>query len=429
MKIAVVGSGISGLSAALALSEKHEVFLFEKNSYFGGHSNTIKIERNEEDIHVDTGFIVFNEKNYPYLTKLFDHLNVKTKSSSMSFGFSLSDGKLEYAGQNFNSFFAQRGNLFNINHLRGLYDIYRFKNIANNFMSNSKFSHFDMFQFLQKYNFGSWFSEMFIVPMGAAIWSVPTGSILNFPALSYLKFFENHGLLDLLTTQIEWRTVDRGSKQYVDKIIEKLGERVFLNTPVKTVTRKNKKCHLHAGNGFGTKVFDQVVLACDGPQTIDLIGDIETEERDVLKMFKVSKNKVVLHSDNTHMPKLKTVWSSWNFITSNIHNSVNKPIEVTYWMNKLQSIKSKNNYFVSLNPRNEIDPSLIYYQTSYSHPVYDSNTFKAQKSLNARQGKNGLYFAGAKMGFGFHEDGLSSGLHVAKLLGCEPSWSKGKQKK
>ena len=426
MKIAVVGSGISGLSAALALSEKHEVFLFEKNSYFGGHTNTVKIECNEEDIYVDTGFIVFNEKNYPNLTKLFDHLNVKTKNSTMSFGFSLSDGKLEYAGQNFNTFFAQRRNLLNINHLRGLYDIYRFKNIAKNFMTDSKFSHFDMFQFLQQYNFGSWFSEMFIVPMGAAIWSVPTGSILNFPALSYLRFFENHGLLDLLTTQIKWRTVDGGSKQYVDKIIERLGERVFLNTPVKTITRKNKKCHLHAGNGFGTMVFDQVVLACDGPQTIDLIGDIDAKERDVLKMFKVSKNKVVLHSDNTHMPKLKSVWSSWNFITSNIQNSINKPIEVTYWMNRLQSIKSKKNYFVSLNPRNEIDPSLIYYQTSYSHPVYDSNTFNAQKKLNARQGKNGLFFAGAKMGFGFHEDGLNSGLNVAQLLGCEPSWSKRK---
>ena len=413
MKIAVVGSGISGLSAALALSEKHEVFLFEKNSYFGGHTNTVKIECDRRRYLCRHRFIVFNEKNYPNLTKLFDHLNVKTKNSTMSFGFSLSDGKLEYAGQNFNTFFAQRRNLLNINHLRGLYDIYRFKNIAKNFMTDSKFSHFDMFQFLQQYNFGSWFSEMFIVPMGAAIWSVPTGSILNFPALSYLRFFENHGLLDLLTTQIKWRTVDGGSKQYVDKIIERLGERVFLNTRVKTITRKNKRCYLHAGNGFGTEVFDQVVLACDGPQTIDLIGDIDTEELDVLKMFKVSKNKVVLHSDNTHMPKLKTVWSSWNFITSNIQSSINKPIEVTYWMNKLQSIKSKNNYFVSLNPRNEIDPSLIYYPTSYSHPVYDSNTFNAQKNLNARQGKNGLFFAGAKMGFGFHEDGLNSGLNVA----------------
>ena len=429
MKIAVVGSGISGLSAALALSEKHEIFLFEKNSYFGGHTNTVKIECYKEDIYVDTGFIVFNEKNYPNLTKLFDHLNVKTKNSTMSFGFSLSDGKLEYAGQNFNTFFAQRRNLLNINHLRGLYDIYRFKNIAKNFMTNSKFSHFDMFQFLQQYNFGSWFSEMFIVPMGAAIWSVPTGSILNFPALSYLRFFENHGLLDLLTTQIEWRTVDGGSKQYVDKIIERLGERVFLNTPVKTITRKNKKCNLHAGNGFGTMVFDQVVLACDGPQTIDLIGDIDAKERDVLNLFKVSKNKVVLHSDNTHMPKLKSVWSSWNFITSNIQNSINKPIEVTYWMNKLQSIKSKNNYFVSLNPRKEIDPTLVYYKTSYSHPVYDSNTLNAQRNLNAQQGNKGLYFAGAKMGFGFHEDGLNSGLYVAKLLGCEPRWSKGKKKK
>ena len=426
MKIAVVGSGISGLGAALALSDKYEVFLFEKNSYFGGHSNTVEIKLKTGSIYVDTGFIVFNEKNYPNLVGLFDELMVTTKSSNMSFGVSLDDGRLEYAGENFNSFFAQRKNLFSINHLRGLYDIFRFKNIAKKFMETSKFAHFNMRQFLRQYNFGNWFSEMFIVPMGAAIWSVPTGNILDFPAYSYLKFFENHSLLDLITTQIEWRTVDGGSKQYVDKIIKKLGKNVFLNTPVKTITRRQKKCILHAGNGFGNMAFDKVVLACDGPQTLKLIKDLTKEEEGILKMFKVSENKVVLHSDEAHMPKLKKVWSSWNFITNNINDSRKKPIEVTYWMNKLQNIKSKNQYFVSLNPSKKIDRSLIHYETSYSHPIFDSNTLNAQIKLNAIQGKNSLYFAGAKMGFGFHEDGLNSALNVAKLLGCEPSWSRRK---
>ena len=426
MKIAVVGSGISGLGAALALSEKHEVFLFEKNSYFGGHSNTVKIELKDESIYVDTGFIVFNEKNYPNLVRLFDELMVKTKSSNMSFGFSLDDGRLEYAGQNFNSFFAQRKNLFSLNHLRGLYDIFRFKNIAEKFMTTSKFSHFNMRQFLEEYNFGNWFSEMFIVPMGAAIWSVPTGNILEFPARSYLKFFENHSLLDLISTQIEWRTVDGGSKQYVDKIIKKLGKSVFLDTPVTAITRKHEKCYLNAGNDFGEMVFDKVVLACDGPQTLKLIKDFTKEEENILKMFKVSQNKVVLHSDETHMPKMKRVWSSWNFLTDKLNDTRKKPIEVTYWMNKLQSINSQNQYFVSLNPSKKIDPSLIYYETSYSHPIYDSNTLNAQKKLNALQGKNGLYFAGAKMGYGFHEDGLNSALNIAKILDCEPSWSRRK---
>ena len=278
MKIAVVGSGISGLGAALALSEKHEVFLFEKNSYFGGHSNTVKIELKDESTFVDTGFIVFNEKNYPNLVRLFDELMVTTKSSNMSFGFSLDDGKFEYSGKNFNSFFAQRRNLLSIKHLRGLYDIFRFKKNAEKFMATSKFVHFDMRQFLEQYKFGNWFSEMFIVPMGAAIWSVPTGNILDFPARSYLKFFQNHSLLDLITTQIEWRTVDGGSKQYVDKIIKKLGKRVFLDTPVKKIIRKRKRCHLHAGNGFGEMAFDKVVLACDGPQTRGMIADLTEEE-------------------------------------------------------------------------------------------------------------------------------------------------------
>ena len=183
---------------------------------------------------------------------------------------------------------------------------------------------------------------------------------------------------------------------------------------------------LHAGNGFGNMVFDKVVLACDGPQTLKLIKDLTKEEEGILKMFKVSENKVVLHSDEAHMPKLKKVWSSWNFITNNINDSRKKPIEVTYWMNKLQNIKSKNQYFVSLNPSKKIDSSLIHYETSYSHPIFDSNTLNAQIKLNAIQGKNSLYFAGAKMGFGFHEDGLNSALNVAKLLGCEPSWSRRK---
>ena len=187
----------------------------------------------------------------------------------------------------------------------------------------------------------------------------------------------------------------------MDKIIEKLGKSVFLETPVKAITRKDKKCLLHAGNGFGQMIFDKVVLACDGPQTRELIADITNEEEDILKMFKVSENRVVLHSDETHMPKMKRVWSSWNFITDNITSSKKKPIEVTYWMNKLQDINSKNQYFVSLNPSKKIDPNLTYYETSYSHPIYDSNTLNAQTKLNAIQGNNGLYFAGAKMGFGF----------------------------
>jgi len=220
--------------------------------------------------------------------------------------------------------------------------------------------------------------------------------------------------------------VDGGSKQYVDKIIKKLGKSVFLNTPVTAITRKDEKCYLNAGNDFGEMVFDKVVLACDGPQTLKLIKDFTKEEENILKMFKVSQNKVVLHSDETHMPKMKRVWSSWNFLTDKLNDTRKKPIEVTYWMNKLQSINSRNQYFVSLNPSKKIDPSLIYYETSYSHPIYDSNTLNAQKKLNALQGKNGLYFAGAKMGYGFHEDGLNSALNIAKILDCEPSWSRRK---
>ena len=423
MKICVVGSGISGLGAALALSEKYEVFLFEKNNYFGGHSNTFQIKKEGESISVDTGFIVFNDKNYPNLKRLFENLNISTKPSKMSFGFSLGNGEVEYSGENLNSFFAQKKNIFKTNHLRGLYDIFRFKRLAQKYLARNQETQESMRDFLSRNNFGSWFSEMFIVPIGAAIWSVPTGSILDFPAESYLKFFANHGLLSLLTTEIKWKTVDGGSKQYVDKIIQRLGKNVFLNTPVRKVLRKKNKCEVYLGNDLGKMEFDKIVLSCDGPETLQIIGDSSDNEERILKMFRTSKNKVVLHGDNSHMPKLRSVWSSWNFITSNIQDSINKPVEVTYWMNKLQNIVSKKEIFVTLNPSKDFDQKKVFYETTYSHPIFDSGTIRAQELLNELQGTNNLYFAGAKMGFGFHEDGLNSGLSVAKRLQCIPSWS------
>ena len=423
MKICIVGSGISGLSAALALSEKHEVFLFEKNNYFGGHSNTIQIKKDGNSFSVDTGFIVFNEKNYPNLTSLFKNLNVKTKPSKMSFGFSLGNGELEYSGSNFNSFFAQRKNLFSKDHLKGLYDIFRFKGIALKFLSDCQEANESMRDFLLRNNFGKWFSEMFIVPMGAAIWSVPTGSILDFPARSYLQFFLNHGLLSMLTTEIDWKTVDGGSVKYVEKIIQKLGKNAFVNTPVKKLIRKKNKCEVTFGNGKRKMLFDKVVLSCDGPETLKIIGDASEKEKHILGLFKTSKNKVVLHGDSSHMPRIKKVWSSWNFITSNIQDSINKPVEVTYWMNKLQNISSRDDIFVTLNPSKEIDNNKIFYETSYSHPIFDKNTITAQELTHSIQGENNIYYAGAKMGFGFHEDGLNSGLEVARRLECVPSWS------
>ena len=243
----------------------------------------------------------------PQEPSIFRNLNVKTKPSKMSFGFSLGNGELEYSGSNFNSFFAQRKNLFSIDHLKGLYDIFRFKGIALKFLSDCQEANESMRDFLLRNNFGKWFSEMFIVPMGAAIWSVPTGSILDFPARSYLRFFLNHGLLSMLTTEIDWKTVDGGSVKYVEKIIQKLGKNAFVNTPVKKLIRKKNKCEVTIGNGKRKMLFDKVVLSCDGPETLKIIGDASEKERSILGMFKTSKNKVVLHGDSSHMPTIKKV--------------------------------------------------------------------------------------------------------------------------
>jgi hypothetical protein len=229
--------------------------------------------------------------------------------------------------------------------------------------------------------------------------------------------------LSLYKNEIKWKTVDGGSRQYVDKMIGEIGKNTFLNTPVKKVLRKKDGCEVHLGGSLGKMSFDKVILSCNGPETLKIIGDCSKEERSILGMFKTSKNKVILHGDASHMPQRKKVWSSWNFITDNLQDSLNEPIEVTYWMNRLQSIKSSKQVFVTLNPSKEIAPQNTFYKTSYSHPVFDSNTPRAQELLKGIQGENNLFYAGAKMGFGFHEDGLNSGLNVAKSLQCVPNWS------
>ncbi len=423
MKIAIVGSGISGLGVAYALSKKYDVKLFEKSKTFGGHSNTVDICVDNKEIAVDTGFIVYNTENYPNLTALFKHLDVPTKFSDMSFGFSSGNGRLEYSGTSLDSLFTQRRNLLNLNFVNGLREILRFNREAPIAMDSGKLTDLSLGDFLLAYKFRSWFINNFILPMGGAIWSMPRADVLNFPASNFVSFFRNHGLLSGLSRAQLWRTVNGGSKVYVDKIIKKLGHRAKKNSQIILIERALNGVNITFKNGE-VETFDQVVICTHAPEAMKLIAKKTREEANLLSKFRTSQNRVALHSDKALMPKRLKAWSSWNFMSSGNEGNLNGASSVTYWMNKLQALESKAPLFVSLNPLFEPDQSSVYQEFEYSHPIFDSQTFSAQNQIDEIQGHGGIWYAGAWLGYGFHEDGLTSGLRVANALGVLPAWAK-----
>ena len=421
-KIAVVGSGISGLALAYSLSKTFQVKLFEKQDRFGGHSNTINVNLEGRSIPVDTGFIVFNTKNYPNLTSLFNHLKITTKLSDMSFGFSSGNGKLEYSGRSLNTLFAQRRNLLNIRFVNGLRDILRFNREAPIDLAEGKLIDLSLGDYLRQKRYGKWFAEQFILPMGGAIWSSPAYKILAFPAINFVSFFQNHGLLRGMADTLQWRTIDGGARVYVDKITKKIGSRAFSNSNVQEIERVKDGVSLRFSDGVSEK-FDQVIICTHAPQAAQILLGKTHKEKELLKSFKVSKNKVVVHSDKTLMPYTKKAWSSWNFVSPGWLGDSNQRSSVTYWMNRLQGIDKSYPIFVSLNPLSAPADEAIHAEFDYYHPIFDKNSFDAQKQMDEIQGNGGVWYAGAWLGYGFHEDGLVAGLRVAKALGVEPNWA------
>jgi predicted NAD/FAD-binding protein len=422
LRIAVIGAGISGMGAAYALSDQHDVTLYEAADRFGGHANTVYAKVNDKEIAVDTGFIVYNYRNYPNLTGLFEHLGVPTKWSDMSFGLSVRGGALEYACDNLDQIFAQRRNLLNPRMLKGLLDILRFNRTAPEQMDSGSLDGLTLGEWIKREKFGTWFRDCFVLPFGGAIWSTPTDDILEFPARNFVMFFRNHDLMTGMEPMQRWRTVDGGSREYVTRLIAALGDRAVKNAGVVGVSRRGALPVVHFADG-DEKVFDQVILATHGPTANGLLRDADAEERSILSVFRTSENRAVLHSDPALMPKRRKVWSSWNFLSGGAEADAGRPAPVTYWMNRLQTIDRDYPLFVSLNPGTEPDPALVHQEFSYAHPLYDDATFKAQKEMDAIQGRGGVWYAGAWLGYGFHEDGLRSGLRVAASLGAAPSWA------
>ena len=417
MKIAIIGSGISGLSSALLLSQKHNITLFEIDKRFGGHANTVDITHKQNLISVDTGFIVYNKLNYPNLIGFFDFLKIETINSDMSFAVSARDGQLEYSGS-MAGMFAQKRNLFNIKFYKMLKDIIVF------FMFGYKYA----FQVKENESLGEYvkrckFSEEFVndhlIPMSSAIWSCPEKEILNFPAKTLLTFFKNHQLINFIFRP-KWRTVKGGSRQYVNKVVEKIKKnkknKFVLNSKIKSIFSKNNKIEINLEKN--TEIFDKVIMATHPDQTIKLIKNLDKQSTDILSKFKYQKNTVYLHSDKNLMPKNKKTWSSWNYISS----KKEEKSSVTYWMNLLQKINNSLNVFVSLNPYIIPSKSLTYKKIIYEHPIFNSKTNEAQSKMIEIQGKNNIFYAGAWLKYGFHEDGIASAVNISKTFKVDVPW-------
>ncbi|WP_062267662.1 NAD(P)/FAD-dependent oxidoreductase [Endozoicomonas arenosclerae] len=407
LNIAVIGSGISGLSSAWLLSKQHNVTLFEKDDRFGGHSNTVMVKDGDQSIPVDTGFIVFNKKTYPNLTALFDHLDVPVVDTDMSFAVSMDDGRTEYSGTDLNGLFAQRINLLKPGFLRMLLDIFRFYQASNDLMKQLNPS-VTLRELLSGRGYSQRFIDDHLVPMGAAIWSTPSDRMLDYPALAFMRFCQNHGLLQL-TDRPQWQTVKGGSKEYVQRLLADMDGLAVKNRCVRKVKRHGDRVVITDLQG-DTHEFDHVVMACHADTSLAMLSEPDELEQLLLGAFSFQRNRAILHSDERLMPSRKRAWASWNYFGT---HSGEGP-SLTYWMNRLQHLEGPP-LFVTLNP--SIEPEKIHGCYLYDHPVFDRNALEAQSRLWELQGRNRTWFCGAWFGYGFHEDGLQSGLAVAEALG------------
>lgn len=420
MRIAVIGSGIAGNSAAWALSARHDVVLFEKAHRVGGHSATVDVDYDGRTIPVDTGFIVYNELNYPNLVALFEHLDVKTEASDMSFAVSVGEGELEWSGASLSTVFAQPRNLLRPRFLGMIRDILRFNRECCIDHDLGRLEGRTLGDYIAEKRFGRGFRDDYLLPMGAAIWSTPDAEILSFPAASFVRFFRNHRLIN--RDRPLWRTVSRGSREYVDRLLAPLKAlgKVRTDCAVVAAERHADGVSIRTSDG-AVETFDQVVFASHADQTLAMLADPTPEERAVLSAVRYLPNDVVLHRDEALMPRRRSVWASWNYLRRD-DDLGRSPVSVTYWMNKLQNIDPARPLFVTLNPVREPDERLVFGRYSYDHPQFDSAAIAAQRLLPTLQGRNRSWFCGAWTGYGFHEDGLRSGLAVAESLGGVIPW-------
>ena len=402
MKIAVIGSGISGLSSAYYLSKKYKVDLFEKDDHFGGHSYTYEIKERDKIVPVDLGFIVFNEVTYPNLIRFFKHLNVPYEKSDMSFSVSIKNSNIEYSGSGLGGLFANKSNLFNLKFLNMIREIISFYKIAPELL-NEEIKEQTLGDYLKKKNFSKYFIEYHLIPMVAAIWSMPFDKAKEMPLKFFLNFFNNHGLFKL-KNRPQWFTVTNRSRSYVKNITGKISGEIFKNYKVDKIIRSDDNIRIMIGNDYID--YDQVVLASHADESLNMIEKPTAEEKNLLGKFQYVENEAFLHTDENLMPIKKRAWSSWNSISNNDETCI------TYWLNKLQNLKSEKNYFLTLNPIFKINDSSVIKKVNFTHPYLNSENTKIQKDLHIIQGKKRTWFCGSYFGYGFHEDGLKSSIEL-----------------
>jgi uncharacterized protein len=412
-KIAIIGAGISGLSAGYYLSRKYEVSLFEKESRLGGHTHTINVDSSVGQIPVDTGFIVHNTRTYPNLIRLLSELGVETQASDMSFSVSHKKTDFEYSSRGTNGFFAQRSNFLNPQHYLLLKEILRFNRQSLELLDNPQGDNVTLGEYMEAKHFGQRFREFYLYPMASAVWSTSLEKILDFPAATLIRFFDNHGMLGI-NTNPEWRVIKGGSNTYIKPLSAPFKERIFTGQNLLAVTRTDAGVKLTFDNK--ELWFDEVVFACHGNQILPLLPEATETERDVLKNFQTSRNETVLHTDSKILPRNQKARASWNY---QVNETSLKGTTLTYHMNRLQSLAAKEDYCVSLNTNGTIDKSTVLRNLVYHHPLYTREAIRAQQQWSEISGKNHTHFCGAYWFYGFHEDGLNSALRVARTMGIE----------
>ena len=406
MKVAVIGSGISGNTLAYLLNKNHDVTLYEKEKRIGGHSHTHSIVINNRKINVDTGFIVFNKKTYPLFTSLLDNLGVRYENSNMSFSVCSKKNNFEYNGTSLNSLFSQRKNILNFKFIRMIFEILRFNKEAIKLKSKTILLN----QYLKKNNYSEYFCDNYILPMGAAIWSSDIKTILNFPAHFFISFFKNHGMLSI-NDRPQWLTIKGGSQEYVKKLTSYFKNNIRLNSKIKSVVRN--KDYIEIEDNQSKEKYDYVFFACHSNEVLEILEKPTTNEVEILKALPYQQNNVILHTDSNVMPKNKLSWAAWNY---NIDSQKESPITLTYNMNILQNIKSKDDLLVTLNPKNPIPKEKIIKKLKYGHPKFSKESIFAQKNNKKISGKNRSFYAGAYWGKGFHEDGVKSAYEAVKIF-------------
>jgi uncharacterized protein len=417
---AIIGTGIAGMGCGYFLHRQTELSLYEQNNYIGGHTHTVTVEEDTGPVYIDTGFMVFNYQTYPNLCRLFEKIGAPVKKTDMSFSVQHVPSGLEYCGSSLNRLFAQRSNLFNPSFLKMLWQINRFNKESIRILDDPGYAGYTIGQFVQEFGFGEEMLWKYLVPMSSAVWSTPMEKMLDFPAVTLIRFFHNHGFLGL-NAQHPWWTLDKGSQSYRDLLITPFRNRIRVNRRVVAIIREGRTDEggvtVVTADGYRER-FDRVILACHGDQALALLQDPTPAERRLLGAFHYQPNRAVLHRDASVMPKKKMAWSSWNYRIQE-QNGVAIPSTV-YWMNRLQGVSGGQNYFVSINPHNGLDGKRIIREIDYEHPLFDIPAIQAQQELRQLNAAGPVYFCGSYFKYGFHEDAFTSAISLcAQLSGLD----------